>query len=252
MLTRTAVVALFLTGLAACGGGGGGSPTNPTPVTPTTPTPTTASVAIAAGTDMIVIQGTAALTASATMSDGSSKPGVSAAWTSDATSVATVDSSGKVTGIGSGQATITATYDNLKATRTIRVVPDYQGRWTGEYRVLTCEDSGDFRDDEWCKGSLAKGTIRVSMTLTQSRDTVTGSWTHDIMSGTTQGSIETAGTLVMNGNGMYDKVPMTIAGWRSLSTDNRTQNGKFTLTFSSSVWKGTAAATVEVRTCTKG
>jgi len=248
MLPRTAIVALFLTGLAACGGGGGGSPTNPTPVTPT---PTVVSLSISPATDLVTIQGTVTLSATATMSDGTTKT-ASGTWASDAAPVATVDGTGKVTGVAPGQATVTVTYENVKATRAIRVVPDYQGAWTGEYRILTCEDTGDFRADEWCEGSLEKGTIRVSLTLTQARDTVTGSWTHDIMSGTTQGTVETSGTLVMNGNGLYDKVPMTIAGWRSLSTDNRTQTGKFTLTFSSSVWKGTAVATVEVRTCTKG
>jgi hypothetical protein len=249
-MVRHVFIILLVLSPAACGGGGGSSsPTTPTPVTPAA---TTASVAIAASTDMIAIQGTTIFIANATMSDGSSKPGVSATWTSDAASVATVDSSGKVTGVGSGQATITAAYDTVRATRTIRVVPDYQGSWTGDYTVLSCSDSGTFRSEDWCKAALADGIIHVTMALTQTRDAVTGSWTHKQMAGTTSGTIESDGTLVLSGNGKMDTIPMTITGWRTRSTDNRTQTGKFTLNFTSSVWSGSSQAGVEIRTCTKG
>jgi hypothetical protein len=216
-----------------------------------TPAATTVSVAISPSTDMIKIQGTESFAVTATMSDATTKA-VNGTWTSDATSVATVDSSGKVIGVGPGQATITVSYDTAKATRTIRVVPDYQGNWTGDYTVLSCSDSGKFHSEDWCAAATQAGTIHVTMTLTQTRDSVTGPWTHSQMAGTAQGTIEADGTLTLSGTGTMDTIPMTITGWRSRSTDNKTQTGKFTMTFTSSVWSGSSQASVEIRSCTKG
>ncbi len=247
MLTRTTVVALFLTGLAACGGGGSGSPTNPTPVTPA---PTVVSLSISPSTDLIAIQGTVTLGATATMSDGTTKA-ASGTWASDASAIASVDGTGKVTGVAPGQATVTVTYENVKATRAIRVVPDYQGNWTGDYTVLSCQDSGDFHQEDWCQAAM-QDVVRVTLTLTQNRDAVTGAWTHRDVKGTASGSILTDGTLVLDGSGNLETIPLTIAGWRSRSTDNRTQSGRFTLNMSSTSWSGSSQMLVEIRTCTKG
>ena len=247
MLGRVLLVAAVL-GLPACGGGSS-SPSSPTPAP--TPAVTTVSVAITPSTDLIKIQGTESFSATATMSDGSSKT-VSGTWSSDASAVASVDTSGKVTGVSPGQASITVTYDNIKATRSIRIVPEYQGSWSGDYRVLSSQDSGDFHREDWCTVALANGVIRVTMNLTQTRDTVAGSWTHSSMAGTAQGTIETDGTLALSGTGTMDSVPMTITGWRSRSADNKAQSGKFTLNFTSSVWSGSSQVSVEIRTCAKG
>jgi hypothetical protein len=246
MVHRALLMAVIF-GLSGCGGGS--SPSAPTPSP--TPVATTVSVSINPSTDLLKIQGTETFTVTATMSDGSSKA-VSGAWATDAATVATVDSAGKVTGVGPGQAAITVTYDGAKATRTVRVVPDYQGNWTGDYKVLSCQDSGDFSREEWCHTALEDGVIRVSMMLTQARDTVTGPWTHGSMAGTAQGTIETDGTLALSGTGNLDSIPMTITGWRSRSADNKSQTGTFTLTFTSSVWSGSSQASVEIRTCAKG
>jgi len=248
MLLRHSLVALLLTGLAACGGGsGGGSPTTPTPVTPA---PTVASLSISPATDLVTIQGAVALSATATMSDGTTKA-ASGTWASDAPSIATVDGTGKVTGIAPGQATVTVTYENVKATRAIRVVPDYQGSWTGDYTVLACQDSGDFHQEDWCKVAM-RDLVHVTMTLTQNRDAVTGAWTHRDVKGTVSGTISTDGTLALEGNGNLDNVPLTITGWRSRSTDNKTQSGRFTISMTSSRWSGSSQALIEIRTCTKG
>jgi hypothetical protein len=131
------------------------------------------------------------------------------------------------------------------------VVPDYQGNWTGDYTVLTCQDSGDFTKEDWCQAALRNGVVRVTMALTQTRDAVSGTWTHDVMSGTAQGTIEADGALPLAGTGTMDRIPMAITGWRARSTDNRSQAGKFTMNFTSTVWSGSAQASVEIRTCTK-
>jgi hypothetical protein len=244
MLHR-ALLTVVVLGLAACGGGSS-SPATPTPA----PVATAVSLAISPSTDLIKIQGTESFTVTATMSDGSSKA-VSGTWASDASAIATVDTAGKVTGVSAGQASIAVSYGGVSARRTIRVVPDYQGSWSGDYTVLTCQDSGDFAKEDWCKVALQNGVIRVTMVLTQTRDAVSGTWAHDVMAGTAQGTIETGGTLPLAGTGMLDHTPMAISGWRSLSTDNRSQTGRFNLTFTSTVWSGSAQASVEIRTCVK-
>jgi hypothetical protein len=246
MLQR-ALIVVVVVGLAACGGTSTSSPAAPTP----TPVVTTVSVTMSPSTDVLKIQGTETFTVTATLSDGTTKA-VTGSWSSDNVAVATVDTSGKVTGIASGQATIAVAYDTARATRIVRIIPDYQGNWTGEYAVLSCQDSGDFAKEEWCKTALRNGVIKVTMALTHARDAVTGSWTHDVMSGTTQGTLEADGTLALSGIGTLDRIPMAIAGWRSRSADNKSQTGKFSLTFTSSVWSGSALASVEIRTCTKG
>ena len=245
---RRLVLVLLTLSVAGCGGGGGSSSSSPS--SPTTVTPTTVSVAISPSTDMLKIQGTETFAVTATMSDGTSRA-VSGTWTSSAASVATVDSSGKTTAVASGQATITVTYSGASATRTIRVVPDYQGGWTGDYTVLSCQDSGGFHQEDWCKAAMGDPVVRVTMTLTQTRDTIAGTWTHKLMAGAVQGTIEADGTLALTGNGSTEGTPITIAGWRTLSTDNKTQTGKYTLTFTSSVWSGSSQASVEIRTCSK-
>ena len=246
MVHRALFMAVML-GLSACGGGSSPSAPTPSPA----PAVTTVSVSINPSTDLLKIQGTETFTVTATMSDGSSKS-VSGTWASDASAIASIDASGKLTGHTAGQAGISVTYDGARATRSIRVVPDYQGNWAGDYTVLSCQDSGDFTREEWCESALEDGVIRVTMALTQTRDAVGGTWAHDVMTGAAQGTIETDGTLPLAGTGALSGVPMTITGWRSRSTDNRSQTGKFTLAFTSTVWSGSAQATVEIRTCARG
>ena len=242
-MRRSLLFAVVLGGLAACGKEGGA------PATPT-PSVTTVSVAINAPADMLKINGVDVFSATATMSDGTARA-VTPVWASDNAAVATVDGSGKVTGIGSGQATISAIYETLRGTRAVQIVPDYQGSWTGEYTVTSCQHSGDFAAVGWCDAALADGLTSLTMTLTQVRDAVSGQWTHDRMSGAAQGTIETTGTLPLAGNGYYEGTLINIGGWRSVSADNQNQTGRFTMTFASPTWSGSADVSVEIRTCTK-
>lgn len=64
---------------------------------------------------------------------------VTASWSSDAASVAAVSPTGEVAGLRTGHATIRASYESWIATRALRVVPDVDGTWTGEYRIVACE-----------------------------------------------------------------------------------------------------------------
>jgi len=81
---------------------GKGSPTSPTPPTPT---PTPISVAVSSPNSTILVGQTEQMTATVTMSDGTTKPGAGT-WGSDTMSVATVNQSGLVTGIAPGEVNI--------------------------------------------------------------------------------------------------------------------------------------------------
>ena len=151
MKARNLVVVALLTTMVACGGKGGGSPT-----APSAPTPTITGLSITPATDLIKIKASESFTATATFSDGSSRP-VPATWGTDTPGVATIDSSGRATGVASGQATIFADYPGAqRATRLLRVVPDYHGRWRGDWSVTACAEEGDWRGvcREFTIGSL--------------------------------------------------------------------------------------------------
>src|ERR1019366_5461800 len=105
---------LVLTFLAAsCGG------------TSSTTTPTTSSVVsvtLSPGTDSIVAQQTVQLTASAKDASGAAVTDATISWNVTPSIIATVSTSGIVTGVASGAATVTAHRNGKSATATITVM----------------------------------------------------------------------------------------------------------------------------------
>ena len=108
------VAGLFL--LSGCGGGGGGG----SAVTP--PTRTLSSVQVSPATATVAAGSTAQYTATAIYSD-STKTDVTtqATWSSNAASVASVDSSGKATARAAGAATLSATFQGVAGTTSLTV-----------------------------------------------------------------------------------------------------------------------------------
>ncbi|MGD2069864.1 MAG: Ig-like domain-containing protein, partial [Gemmatimonadota bacterium] len=113
------VLSLVLSGLAACGGGdgttgpGGDDDDGDVTITSVTVSPATASVAVGE---------TVQLSASAQASDGSSVS-TSFEWTSQDVSVATVSSSGVVTGVAEGQTAVVAEADGVSGSSVVDVSP---------------------------------------------------------------------------------------------------------------------------------
>lgn len=123
LVGRLFVVAWAALWLTACGGSSGGGNAGET-----------GSKAAAAGTvtlkrisvtpaDATVPQGlTAQFEALGVFSDGIRRDiTASAAWTSDATSVSTIDDHGRAAALAAGTAAITATLDGVSATKTLTV-----------------------------------------------------------------------------------------------------------------------------------
>lgn len=94
------------------------TPTQPTPQTPVT----VSSVAVTGTSDLTAKGATTQLTATATMSNGTTENRTSTAtWQSDNAAVASVSSQGVVTAVATGDATISATVSGVRGTRAVNV-----------------------------------------------------------------------------------------------------------------------------------
>ncbi len=112
MRIRTLSAVAAIVTLAACGGSDGG----------TTPVRTVSTVKISGATTTLTSGQTLQLTAVAADGGGATiaNPGI-VLWSSTATKVATVDQSGKVTGVSAGYAIITADAAGVKGAYSITV-----------------------------------------------------------------------------------------------------------------------------------
>ena len=112
-LLRVFVPLAFVTTIS-CGGGGGDSPTTPTPVT-------VATVELSASTIDLAPTTTAQLVATARSSSGAALSNKSFSWAVVSPAIATVSSSGLVTGVAEGTTTVTATSEGRSAAATVTV-----------------------------------------------------------------------------------------------------------------------------------
>jgi hypothetical protein len=92
---------------------------------------------------------TAQATGVATLSNGQTQT-ITAGWRSDAPGVASVTDAGLVSGIANGRATVYVVSGGRQGQQVVRVVPDYQGRWFGSLRVVSCTQTGFFVDAALC------------------------------------------------------------------------------------------------------
>ena len=244
------IVIIGLALFGACGGGSDGGPQ------PGGPTRLPASLAITPATDFVRLRSSEPLTAVATMTNGTTET-VVATWSSDNTSIAPVDASGRVTGAGSGQAIVSAVYSGLTATRSLRVVPDYQGRWSGDHTVPTCVDDGDWARADFCKDILEENPLfGLDLVLTQNRDTATGTLDLGIEPpGPLQGSIQLNGDLGLAGafTGTSEGITLevTVSDWQTRTIDNQQMTGRFRVTIRTPGLAGSVTADFQLRVVSK-
>lgn len=123
LLWISTLVTLFTFSFVACGGGDSGpnsEPVNPTPI----PSKVTVTGVTLNKTNLSLVEGgTETLSATVTPSNATNK---NVTWSSSDTSIAKVDSNGKITAVAAGTATITVTTadGNKKATCTVTVKED--------------------------------------------------------------------------------------------------------------------------------
>lgn len=232
---------------AGCDGNNGnpGGPSKPLGAT---------GLTISPATDLLKINGSETFTLSATMSDGSTRA-VTGTWASDAAAVATVDSSGRVTGRASGETTLSGDAEGLRATRRLRVVPDYQGDWRGGWAITGCTADGDWARANVCQ-ALPNGALSAfRLTLTQTRDTVSGNVDFDEFPGPVQGTIRSTGELELSGTFSVSDpeltVDATVSDWQSVTTDNQRMTGRFTMSLRTNGLEGTVRLGGELRNISK-
>ena len=166
------VVALTALG-AGCGGGGS--------TLPAAPSGTVVSIAVASSGATIYMGASEVFTAVATYSSGGSETIRTGAWSTDAPSIATVElGTGKVTGVGSGNVTVSVDYQGVRGSRTVRSQPNYSGVWNADstlpnmgYTVTSCDQTEGFADANVCSNFTGK-TLPFAFQFSQTVDVLSG------------------------------------------------------------------------------
>jgi Bacterial Ig-like domain (group 2) len=185
----------------------------PNPVAPNSPAAPAAASLDISGAEYVLTGSTTAYTATATLSDGSTRT-VTPSWSSSAVNVATIDNAGRLDGRAHGSTTLTAAHDGRSASKTVQVVNNYGGSWSGRYVTRACKDSGIFTDGifggssadvPWCQARISIGSARfLAFTLFQTGRNygeirATFSPDHDWGSGTISGIVTADGRLNLEG-----------------------------------------------------
>ncbi len=131
-------------------------------------------------------------------------------WSIEPAGVALVDQHGRVSPVSIGTATVSAKYGDKTGINPIRVLPDYSGNWSGQFRITGCTGGYDFREcGQMMVGAGAgNGTgtapspfYPLTMTLSQLRDQVTGTVREprasDDLAYPVRGIVRVAGQLVL-------------------------------------------------------
>jgi hypothetical protein len=192
MALRILICFAFVLTLAACSG--------KSPSTPTAPTPTVTSVAVSIANAILFGGSAEQATATVTMSNGTTQQ-MAGTWTVDNTSIATVDTTGRVTGQGSGRANVAFNASGISGSTPFRVVPNYQGQWSGSYLITGCAHSGAFAAGNFCAEFSNNRVFPMNMTLTQgSRDVVEGrTFLGTLQTDLVTGPVETDGAVQFSG-----------------------------------------------------
>ena len=131
-------------------------------------------------------------------------------WSIEPAGVALIDQHGRVSPVSIGTATVTARYGDRTGTNPIRVLPDYSGNWSGQFRITGCTGGFDFRECGRMMVGAGAGTgtgtadspfYPFTFTLSQARDQVTGTVREPRVSGDlvypVSGIVRVSGQLVL-------------------------------------------------------
>jgi hypothetical protein len=215
---RTAAFGV-LVGLAACGGKGN-------PAAPTASPVTVTGVTISTFTDMLRVGVPEVFAATATHSDGSVSNQIT--WSTSDPTVASVDATGRVTGLKNGQVDVIAAHQSATARKTVRVVPNYQGTWQGRYQITGCTQTGDYALIGFCTLFSVGTTAPIQLVLTQNRDTVSGTLYLGSMSTTANAPIDSNGHMALVAGQIPASYAVTISNWDTVATPDDRMTGHFT------------------------
>jgi len=149
-------------------------------------------------------------------------------WSVDPAGVVTIDQRGIATVVSVGAATITARLGDKAGTLAIRVLPNFAGTWRGMYRNVSC--SGLTPDVRTCFNNTF-APLRMSLSLTQDRDQVSGTLKdlNESRGIPLTGSISVSGLLSLAGGIKQSPLvqPLRVENWSSRLMPDGTQAGSF-------------------------
>jgi hypothetical protein len=219
-----AVAGLALLALIACDG-------NKSPTSPNGGNRVVTGVALTPGTDFLKIGESATFAMEATYSDGTREPMTAVTWGCDNPAVANI-TSGRVTAVGSGRATVFGDCPHGRATRLLRITPDYDGEWAGQYRWRSCRASGELERERICAEMPVGMEAPIALQASQDRDRIAGKLHLGELSGDVTGEIDVPGNLRLNGNLRFDEdgivINIALQEWDSLVNEDR-MTGAFRL-----------------------
>lgn len=226
-----------------------GNKTATMPTAPTPPAPTTLSVSVAISNEIIVRGTSETATATLTLSNGTTTTGAGGGWTSDNSTIASIDGTGRITGNTAGRTTINFTSQGVSGSRFVRVVPNYVGQWSGSYVVRGCDQTSVFVTIRFCSDSFpVNRVLPINLTLTQgSRDVVSGRFfLGTIQSDTFTAAVETDGAIQFSGIGRSGDFTID-AFWRINSLQEGRIVGGLTQTWRATGFTGQGNVAAEVR-----
>jgi hypothetical protein len=215
------IVVFCLIGSAACD--------KKSPAAPSSLAVSTTALVIS-GPDTLLTGVPASYSVTATLSDGITAT-VIPVWTTDDPAIASVDSSGRLEGRSHGSTSVIAAFEGRSTSKTVHVVTNYEGTWSGSYVIRACTDSGDLTDHDggWCKsgpGRVGNVVNGVSMTLVQggtnlSEITGTYSYFEEPITGvvTADGRLRLAGTFT--DRDWWDEPARIVAAWQIRAWDSK-------------------------------
>jgi hypothetical protein len=175
-------------------------------------------------------------------------------WGGDAPSVATVDAAtGRVTGIATGRVTIWADSAGGRTTRLLRVLPSYNGNWSGSYTITGCQSTGQWATAVGFCGTFFQGQVlSMNFLITQSRDAVTGTFALGSLVGTlSSGVVNEDGSLPLTGTINSNSNTIQLSNLRATSPSAGTMRGTFDQTWGSSGLTGTGRLSCDIRDVTR-
>jgi hypothetical protein len=233
--------------ISACG--------NKAPAAPNVPDTTVTGMTMAPAVDLILINQVQPFSVTATFSDGTSRA-VTGAWGSDAPTIAAAaPTTGQVTGRGAGMATVFADFEGRRATRLLRVVPNYAGPWEGAFREVECEATLDWRGG--CDELDTTTRWRMEFDFTQNQANVSGQVRPFVdLSVPTQGSVSVPGILTQTGSQAQTADGLTlefrILDWNTETRNNIEMTGSFRGALSVSGFQGSMTSRFQLDGMTKG
>ena len=236
---------------AACGGSS--SPSAPTTSAAAT-TPTVSSVSVSSSATGVWLGQTHQMSASASLSNGTTQTSPSGTWGTDAPAVATVSSGGLVTTLSPGDVTVFFDANpGGRATKRLTVYADFEGTWTGNYQIATCNQTGGFVSASFCSVFTVGSVLPFRIVATSTgAGVVNASW---VLGSVNYGPASgTAGTffssVTLSGSHSDTSLPSTSVWQLTQSAANRIA-GSHQLTFTSSSYSGSGTVNGPIITFTK-